>query len=177
MPVKGQPSGKDICAFAAGSLGIRSKLARGRFLNDGIQDENVLPRGWLTFYVPSISFLLCVFKILSVLLTEIRIGRRLRLSKEHGGYNTKLHLMIRLSFCRTGVYGLLLTLPLVPGTFWPESVGNRKLCREVRPHLPTSVLDMSLNNQMVRFQECWSFGESGVPLHCHLSRLHSGPEW
>ena len=40
-------------------------------------------------------------------------------------------------------------------------------CRGVRhPHL-TSVLDMTLNNLMVRFQQCWSFGECGVPLHCH----------
>ena len=30
---------------------------------------------------------------------------------------------------------------------------------------------------MVRFQWCWSFGESGVLLHCHCSQVHSGPEW
>ena len=30
-------------------------------------------------------------------------------------------------------------------------------------------LDMTLNNLMVRFQQCWSFGECGVPLHCHCS--------
>ena len=50
------------------------------------------------------------------------------------------------------------------------------LCRGVRPH-QTSVLDMTLNNLMVRFQQCWSFGECGVPLHCHRSQVHSGPEW
>ena len=42
---------------------------------------------------------------------------------------------------------------------------------------PTSVLDMTLNNLMVRFQQCWSFGKCGVPLHCHCSQVHSGPEW
>ena len=45
----------------------------------------------------------------------------------------------------------------------------------VRPPL-TSVLDMTLNNLMVRFQQCWSFGECGVPLHCHCSQVYSGPE-
>ena len=41
----------------------------------------------------------------------------------------------------------------------------------------TSVLDITLNNLMVRFQQCWSFGDCGVPLHCHRSQVHSGPEW
>ena len=50
------------------------------------------------------------------------------------------------------------------------------LCRGVRPPI-TSVLDMTLNNLMVRFQQYWSFGECGVPLHCHRSQVHSGPEW
>ena len=50
------------------------------------------------------------------------------------------------------------------------------LCRGVRPPPITSVLDMTLNNLMVRFQQCWSFGECGVPLHCHRSQVHSGPE-
>ena len=40
-----------------------------------------------------------------------------------------------------------------------------------------SILDMTLNNLMVKFQQCWSFGECGVPLHCHRSQVHSGPEW
>ena len=50
------------------------------------------------------------------------------------------------------------------------------LCRGVRPP-PTSVLDMTLNNLMVRFQQCWSFGECGEPFHCHRSQVHSGLEW
>ena len=43
--------------------------------------------------------------------------------------------------------------------------------------LPMSVLEMTLNNLMVRFQYYWSFGECGVPLYCHRSQVHSGPEW
>ena len=42
---------------------------------------------------------------------------------------------------------------------------------------PTIVLDMTLNNLIVRFQQCWSFGECGVPLYCHCSQVHSGPDW
>ena len=41
----------------------------------------------------------------------------------------------------------------------------------------TSVLFMTLNNLMVRFQWCWSIGECGVPLYCHCTQIHSGPEW
>ena len=41
----------------------------------------------------------------------------------------------------------------------------------------TSVLIMTLNNLMVRYQWCWSFGECGVRLHYHCSIFHSGPEW
>ena len=63
---------------------------------------------------------------------------------------------------------------------YPVSWGCRihwlHLCRGVRPPL-TSILDRTLNNLMVRFQQCWSFGEWGVPLHCHRSQIHSGPEW
>ena len=58
---------------------------------------------------------------------------------------------------------------------WDCRIHWLHLCRGVRPPL-TSVLDMTLNNLMVRFQQCWSFGECGVPLHCHRSQVHSGPE-
>ena len=64
--------------------------------------------------------------------------------------------------------------------YCPVSWGCRihwlHLCRGVRTPL-TSVLDMTLNNLMVRFQQCWSFGECRVPLHCHCSQVHSGAEW
>ena len=41
----------------------------------------------------------------------------------------------------------------------------------------SDVLDMTLNSLMVMFQWCWSFGEYGVPLHCHCSLVHPGPAW
>ena len=60
---------------------------------------------------------------------------------------------------------------------WGCRIHQLLLCRGLRPPPPTSVLDMTLNNLMVRFKQCWSFGECGVPLHCHRSQVHSGPEW
>ena len=57
---------------------------------------------------------------------------------------------------------------------WGCRIHRLLLCRGVRPP-PSSVLDMTLNNLMVRFQQCWSFGECGVPLH--RSQIHTGPEW
>ena len=44
-------------------------------------------------------------------------------------------------------------------------------------HPSMSVLDMTLNNLKVRFHWCWGFGECKIPLHCHCSQVHSGPEW
>ena len=40
----------------------------------------------------------------------------------------------------------------------------------------SSVLDRILNHQMARFQP-WRFGECGVLLHRHNSRVYSNPEW
>ena len=61
---------------------------------------------------------------------------------------------------------------------YPVSWGCRihwlHLCRRVRPP-PNECPDMTLNNLIVRFQQRWSFGECGVPLHCHCSQVHSGP--
>ena len=59
---------------------------------------------------------------------------------------------------------------------WGCRIHQLLLCRGVRPP-PTGVLDMTLNNLMVRFQQCWSFGECGVPLYCNCFQVHSGPEW
>ena len=59
---------------------------------------------------------------------------------------------------------------------WGCRIHRLLLCRGVRLPL-TSVLIMTVNNLMVRFQQCWSFGECGVPLHCHRSQVHSGSEW
>ena len=53
---------------------------------------------------------------------------------------------------------------------WGDRIHRLLLCRGVRPP-PTSVLDMTLNNLIVRFQQCWSFGECKVPLHCHCSQV------
>ena len=45
------------------------------------------------------------------------------------------------------------------------------LQKRQEPH-PISVLDMTLNNLMIRLQS-WSVGECRVPLHCHCSQGHS----
>ena len=58
---------------------------------------------------------------------------------------------------------------------WGCRIHRLLLCRGIRHPPSTSVLDMTLNNLMVRFQQCWSFGECGVPLHCHRSQVHFGP--
>ena len=58
---------------------------------------------------------------------------------------------------------------------WGCRIHRLLLCRGVRPS-PTSVLDMTLNNLMVRFQQRWSFGECRVPLYCYCSQIHSSPE-
>ena len=60
---------------------------------------------------------------------------------------------------------------------WGCGIYQLHLCRGVRQPPPTSVLNMTLNNLMVSFQLCWSFGECSVPLHCHRSQVHSSPEW
>ena len=66
-------------------------------------------------------------------------------------------------------------VPTPPAVFclvsWGCKIHQLHLCGGVRPSL-TSVLDMTLNNLMVRFQQCWSFGECRVALHCHCFRVH-----
>ena len=63
--------------------------------------------------------------------------------------------------------------PLYPENICPVGWGVEYIdctsAEGVRPPA-TSVLDKTLNNLMVRFQQCWSFGEYGVLLYCH----HSG---
>ena len=46
---------------------------------------------------------------------------------------------------------------------WGYRIHRLNLCREIR-----CVLDMTQNNLMAKFR---------VPLHCHPSQVHSGPEW
>ena len=61
---------------------------------------------------------------------------------------------------------------------WGCRMHQLLLCRGVRPPPPPmSVLHMTLNNLMVRFQWCWSFGKCGVPLHCHCYQVHTDLEW
>ena len=36
---------------------------------------------------------------------------------------------------------------------------------------PIWVLDITLNNLMAGFQQCWGFGEYGVPLHCQRIKM------
>ena len=57
---------------------------------------------------------------------------------------------------------------------WGCRIHRLLLCRGVRtPPLPMS-LDVTINNLMVRFQQCWSFGECGVSLHWQSL---PGPLW
>ena len=58
----------------------------------------------------------------------------------------------------------------------PSRILRLHICWGVRL-LPISVLNMTLNNLMVRFQLCWSFGECRVSLYCHCFQVHSGLEW
>ena len=37
----------------------------------------------------------------------------------------------------------------------------------------TSVLIMTLNNLMMRFQKFWNYGECGISHHCHCSQVYS----
>ena len=60
---------------------------------------------------------------------------------------------------------------------WGCRIHRLLLGRWVRTLPPTIVLDMTLNNLMVRYQQYWSFGECRVPLHCHRSQVYSGPGW
>ena len=65
-------------------------------------------------------------------------------------------------------------LPLhSPGpVVWDCRIHRLHLCRRIRPPPTTSVLDMILNNLIVRLQS-WSFREYGVPFYCHYSQVHS----
>ena len=56
---------------------------------------------------------------------------------------------------------------MLPSRLGPWNTPAASLQRGKTP--PMSVLDMTLNNLMVQFQQCWSFVECGVPLHCHRS--------
>ena len=87
------------------------------------------------------------------------------------------------------------SLPLIPCLLWSGVVALNRvpcpvgwgcrihrllLCRGVRPLPPTRVLDMTLNNLMVRFQECWSFGKTEYHIIAIAPRstlARSGSTW
>ena len=64
--------------------------------------------------------------------------------------------------------------PLYIPVGWGHTIHKLHLCRGGKTP-PTSVLDMTLDNLMVRFQWFWSFGKCGALRHCHRSQVHSGP--
>ena len=53
---------------------------------------------------------------------------------------------------------------------WDDRIYQLHLCKTP----PTSVLDMTLDNLMVRLQQCWCFGECRILPYCHCSQVHSG---
>ena len=71
------------------------------------------------------------------------------------------------------LYGMLLLSTYEIG-YCPVGGGCRIHRLQKGKTLPMNVLDMILNNPMMRFQQCWSFEEYEVPLHCHCSQVHSG---
>ena len=86
----------------------------------------------------------------------------------------KMHLTLVGLDSMVSIVRIMSLFPRVeePNSDCPVTWGCRihwlHLCRGVKPPLK-SVLDMSLNNLMVRFQQWWSFVECGVPIHCHRS--------
>ena len=58
---------------------------------------------------------------------------------------------------------------------WGCRIHRLQLCWGVRPSYSwTSALDMTQNHLIVKLHS-WSFGECGVPLHCHCTQVHSDP--
>ena len=49
------------------------------------------------------------------------------------------------------------------------------LCRRFRPRM--SVLDITLSELMVRLNQCRSFRDGGVTLHCNPSQVQFDPVW
>ena len=54
----------------------------------------------------------------------------------------------------------------------PQSAGAVEYTNCIIKAPPTSILNMALNNLMVKPQT-WRFGEYGVPLYCHRSQVNS----
>ena len=86
------------------------------------------------------------------------------------------HTFVSVEFSRSYFFWQKVKMCICPVS-WGCKIHWLHLCRGVRLPPPTSVLDMTLNSLMGRFQQCWSFGECGVPLHCHRFQVHSGSAW
>ena len=86
--------------------------------------------------------------------------------------HTYIHTHIHMNVSNVKFYPRYFNHLYLPSR-WGCRIHRLLLCRGVRPP-PTSDLHMTLNNLMVSFQQCWSFGECRVPLHCHRSQVHSG---
>ena len=86
------------------------------------------------------------------------------------GYDTKVHLLVRLLFGSSGKCGL----PLHCHYFQVHSdLVWWYLLRLHQINLFEKMLKMIL---MVRFQ-FWRSGKYGLPLHCHYSQVHSDLVW
>ena len=83
-----------------------------------------------------------------------------------------LQIQVRITFLKFG----LLKQKFFGPVGWGCRIHQLHPGRGVRLSHSMSVLDMTLNNLMVKLQYCWSFGECGVFLCCHCSQVHSGPD-
>ena len=116
-----------------------------------------------------LRFLLSLFKAL--------VDRSKRNKKNWHHHNLHVPQLFQLSG-KIQVFSLSFTFTSWSGcpVGWGYPIHRLLLCRGVRP--PTNECpDMTLNNLKVRFQQCWTLGECGVPLSCHRSLVLSGPEW
>ena len=134
-------------------VGIKGKVEQSR------ERSSTPPTPWFSSYLkkessghPRLRIMICL-KTISITYEYLKIYKSVQIISFKNSYF--------ISFCPVS---------------WGCRIHRLHLCRGVIPPL-TSVLDMTLNNLMVRFQQCWSFGECGVPLHCHHSQVHSGLEW
>ena len=126
----------------------------------------------------------------NVLWKQVLKGERLTITFPLQPYNVNKHLFSRchwqplssilILFSQVMIWYVVMGIKntSIPQTLmsdcsfgWGYRISRLHFSREIRPHLPKSVLDMTLNNLMESFQEC------RVPLRCHRSKVYSGPEW
>ena len=132
-----------------------------------------------TNHIPPYTFLILNFFTLQISLSLIR-------EFQNKTYNLKKDfrsiLVVQYYFPTSVSIVFICIISTIHADYCPVTWGSKKhrlhLCRGLRKlHLPTGVLDMILNNPMVRFQWCWRFGKSGASLHYHYSQVHSAPKW